>query len=115
MKFKLKLNRILAGMLGVVMTLGLMPTSAFAASAETGVASFSYSYQSDGTDIRYWDSFTADGYSTGDTTGTIHRLIIYMNGEEAYCIEPGVHLRHEDQLMLYAVKGGQEIARRKEN
>lgn len=115
MKFKLKLNRILAGMLGVVMTLGLMPTSAFAASAETGVASFSYSYQSDGTDIRYWDSFTADGYSTGDTTGTIHRLIIYMNGEEAYCIEPGVHLRHEDQLSADASERWNALDAKKQN
>lgn len=115
MKFKLKLKRILAGMLGVVMTLGLMPTSAFAASAETGVASFSYSYQSDGTDIRYWDSFTADGYSTGDTTGTIHRLIIYMNGEEAYCIEPGVHLRHGDQLSADASERWNALDAKKQN
>ena len=98
MNFKGKTKRILAGVLGILMMLGLMPATAFAATSETGVATFDYCYQSDGTNICYWASFSADGYTAGDTSGTTHRCAIYVNGDEAYCIEPGVHLLSGDTL-----------------
>lgn len=97
MNFKEKTKRLMAGFLGVLMMLGLLPATAFAA-YETGVATFDYCYQSDGTNICYWDSFTADGYSAGDTSGTTHRCSIYVNGDEAFCIEPGVRLMSGDTL-----------------
>lgn len=98
MNLKGKTKRILAGVLGILMMLGLMPATAFAATSETGVATFDYCYQSDGTNICYWASFSADGYTAGDTSGTTHRCAIYVNGDEAYCIEPGVHLLSGDTL-----------------
>lgn len=70
MNLKGKTKRILAGVLGILMMLGLMPATAFAATSETGVATFDYCYQSDGTNICYWASFSADGYTAGDTSGT---------------------------------------------
>lgn len=53
MNLKGKTKRILAGVLGILMMLGLMPATAFAATSETGVATFDYCYQSDGTNICY--------------------------------------------------------------
>ena len=50
MIFKEKTKRILAAVLGILMMLGLMPATAFAATSETGVATFDYCYQSDGID-----------------------------------------------------------------
>ncbi len=98
MIFKEKTKRILAAVLGILMMLGLMPATAFAATSETGVATFDYCYQSDGTNICYWASFSAAGYTAGDSSGTTHRCMIYVNGEEAYCIEPGHRLMSGDTL-----------------
>ena len=98
MIFKEKTKRIIAAVLGILMMLGLMPATAFAATSETGVATFDYCYQSDGTNICYWASFSAAGYTAGDSSGTTHRCMIYVNGEEAYCIEPGHRLMSGDTL-----------------
>ena len=115
MNLKGKTKRILAGILGILMMLGVMPATAFAATSETGVATFDYCYQSDGTNICYWASFSADGYSAGDTSGTTHRCSIYVNGNEAFCIEPGVRLMSGDTLKSNASDRWNALSADKQN
>ena len=97
-----KFKRFLTGLLCCLMIFGLMPGTAFAYTAEKGVPYFDFSYESDGTEIMYHDSFSLGGYSAGDSSGTTHRVRIWINDEEAYCIEPGHHLVLGDELRLGA-------------
>ena len=103
MKFmKGKLKKVLAGVLSLAMLSGIAPTTAFAA-GNTISMSFGPAYQSDGTLICYQDSFTSpNGLTDGSSGGTQKRVIIYGDGEEAYCIQPGVPLNTGDQLTANA-------------
>ena len=103
MKFlKGKFKRLIAGALSLVMLAGAAPTTAFAAD-NTISMSFGPAYQSDGTLICYQDSFTSpNGLTDGSAGGTQRRVIIYGDGEEAYCIQPGVPLNTGDQLTANA-------------
>ena len=57
----------------------------------------------DGTLICYQDSFTSpNGLTDGSAGGTQRRVIIYGDGEEAFCIQPGVPLNTGDQLTANA-------------
>ena len=97
-----KFKRFLTGLLCCLMLFGLMPGTAFAYTAEKGVPYFDFSYESDGTEIMYHDSFSLGGYTAGSSSGTEHRVRIWINDEEAYCIEPGHHLILGDELHLGA-------------
>ena len=97
-----KFKRFLTGLLCCLMLFGLMPGTAFAYTAEKGVPYFDFSYESDGTEIMYHDSFSLGGYTAGSSSGTEHRVRIWINDEEAYCIEPGHHLILGDELRLGA-------------
>lgn len=57
-----KFKRFLTGLLCCLMLFGLMPGTAFAYTAEKGVPYFDFSYESDGTEIMYHDSFSLGGY-----------------------------------------------------
>ena len=103
MKFlKGKFKRVIAGALSLLMLVGVVPTTAFAAD-NTISMSFGPAYQSDGTLICYQDSFTSpNGLTDGSSGGTQRRVIIYGDGEEAFCIQPGVPLNTGDQLTANA-------------
>lgn len=97
-----KFKRVLAGLLSLIMMAGVMPTTAFAADSKVSM-SFAPMYQSDGTLICYHDVFTSpNGLSSGSTDGTHRRVAIYADGEEAYCIQPGVPLNTGDELTANA-------------
>ena len=97
-----KIKRIIAGALSLLMLVGVVPTTAFAAD-NTISMSFGPAYQSDGTLICYQDSFTSpNGLTDGSSGGTQRRVIIYGDGEEAFCIQPGVPLNTGDQLTANA-------------
>lgn len=97
-----KFKRVLAGLLSLVMMAGIVPTTVFAAD-NTISMSFGPAYQSDGTLICYQDSFTSpNGLTDGSAGGTQRRVIIYGDGEEAFCIQPGVPLNTGDQLTANA-------------
>ena len=95
-------KRIFALLLCCLMLVGLMPTKAHAFTAQRGVPYFDFSYESDGTEIMYHDHFELGGYEAGDASGTSHRVRIWINEEEAWCIEPGHHLVLGDELQLGA-------------
>ena len=103
MKFlKGKFKRVIAGALSLLMLAGVMPTTVFAAD-NTISMSFGPAYQSDGSLICYQDSFTSpNGLTDGSPGGTQRRVIIYGDGEEAFCIQPGVPLNTGDQLTANA-------------
>jgi len=103
MKFlKGKFKRVIAGALSFLMLAGVMPTTALAA-GNTVSMSFGPTYQSDGSLICYHGSFTSpNGLGSGSSDGTINRKYIYADGEEAYCIQPGVHLNTGDVLTANA-------------
>lgn len=94
-------KRLLAGVISCLMMVSALPATAFAAS-EKATMTFAYSYQSDGTEIVYHDTFTVNGITSGGTDGSHHRTTIYANGEEAYCIQPGVSLHRGDVLTANA-------------
>lgn len=97
-----KMKRVIAGALSLLMLAGIAPTTAYAA-GDTVSMSFGPAYQSDGTLICYQDSFTSpSGLTDGSAGGTQKKVIIYGDGEEAFCIEPGVPLNTGDQLVANA-------------
>ena len=95
-------KRLLAMLLCCLMVLALVPVQAQAYTAEVGVPYFDFSYESDGTEIMYHNSFELGGYTAGDSSGNSHRVRIWINEEEAWCIEPGHHLLLGDELRLNA-------------
>lgn len=103
MKFlKGKFKRVIAGALSLLMLAGVMPTTVLAA-GNTVSMSFGPTYQSDGSLICYHGTFTSpNGLQSGSTDGTGNRKYIYADGEEAYCIQPGVHLNTGDVLTANA-------------
>lgn len=104
-----KFKRLIAGALSLLMLAGAMPTTAFAAD-NTISMSFGPAYQSDGTLICYQDSFTSpNGLTDGSAGGTQKRVIIYGDGEEAFCIQPGVPLNTGDQLTANASEAWNDL------
>ena len=88
-------RKLLAAALSLLMLVGLLPVSAFAAGSSVTVT-FAYLYQSDGSQIMYQDTFVGTHAVNG---GAGHPAVqIYADGEEAYCIEPGEHLLTGDVL-----------------
>ena len=88
-------RKLLAAALSLLMLVGLLPVSAFAAGSSVTVT-FAYLYQSDGSQIMYQDTFVGTHATNG---GAGHPAVqIYADGEEAYCIEPGEHLLTGDVL-----------------
>lgn len=95
-------KRIFAMLLCCLMLVSMLPVQAHAFTAQRGVPYFDFSYESDGTEIMYHDHFELGGYEAGDASGTSHRVRIWINEEEAWCIEPGHHLVLGDELQLGA-------------
>jgi len=62
-------KRLLAMLLCCLMVLALVPVQAQAYTAEVGVPYFDFSYESDGTEIMYHNSFELGGYTAGDQAG----------------------------------------------
>ena len=98
----LQARRAFVLLLCCLMIVGLMPVHAHAFTAQIGIPTFDFSYESDGTEIMYHDHFSLGGYEAGDSSGTEHRVRIWINEEEAWCIEPGHILILGDELRLNA-------------
>ena len=95
-------KRVFALLLCSLTLFALVPVQAHAYTAEVGVPYFDFSYESDGTEIMYHNSFELGGYTAGDSSGKTHRVRIWINDEEAWCIEPGHHLVLGNELKLNA-------------
>lgn len=92
-------KRIIAGLLGVMTMATAVPVSTFAAGSTVNIT-FAYMYESNGSQIKYQDSYVGtDGVDGGPGKAAMK---IYANGEDAYCTEPGAPLNVGDKLIINA-------------
>jgi len=90
-------KKMTALVLAVVTVLSLFPAgTVFAAIGDAGTISFALTYDSGGNAIRYNSSAVINGYTAGGTGRD--KYSIYMDGDTAFCIQPGVPLHSGDSL-----------------
>ena len=96
MKIRKLFKKAAALALAAVTALSVMPaTNAFAA-GDIGTISFTHTYDSNGNAMRYNSSAVINGYTSGGTGNYKSRM--YVDGETAFCIQPGVPLKTGDTL-----------------
>ena len=96
MKFPKLFKRAAAVLMAAVTTLSvLLATTAFAA-GDIGTISFTHTYDRNGNAIRYNSSDVFDGYTAGGVGKYHYRM--YVDGDTAFCIQPGVPLRTGNTL-----------------
>ena len=96
MKIRKLFKKAAALALAAVTALSVMPaTNAFAA-GDIGTISFTHTYDSNGIAMRYNSSAVINGYTSGGTGNYKYRM--YVDGETAFCIQPGVPLKTGNTL-----------------
>ena len=101
MKKHKPLKRVLALVLSCIMVLSLLPGAAFAASDSVSIR-FKPNYDADGAQICYAADLVWDG-SVLHPAGQAKKKIL-ADGEEAWCLEPGVPLNTGTTLTTDAVR-----------
>lgn len=95
--YKKLIKKVTALMLTVVTVISLLPTgTVFAAPGDAGTISFSRTYDSNGNAMRYNSSAVINGYTAGGLGNYKYRM--YVDGETAFCIQPGAPLKTGDIL-----------------
>ena len=82
--------------MAAVTTLSVLPATTAFAAGDIGTISFSDTYDRNGNAIRYNSSDVFDGYTAGGTGNYHYRM--YVDGDTAFCIQPGVPLRTGNTL-----------------
>ena len=95
MKIPKLFKKAAAFVMAAVTALSIMPATAFAA-GDIGTISFSHTYDSNGNAMRYNSSANIGGYTAGGTGNYKYRM--YVDGETAFCIQPGVPLKTGNTL-----------------
>lgn len=93
------LRKPLSLFMAMLMCLGVFVgtgTTAFAATEDVGTITFTRVYDSNGNGIFYNSSASFNGNIAGGANQNKYRM--YVDGETAYCIEPGIPLRTGDTL-----------------
>ena len=93
MKIPKLFKKAAAFVMAAVTALSIMPATAFAA-GDIGTISFSHTYDSNGNAMRYNSSANIGGYTAGGTGN--YRM--FVDGENAFCIQPGVPLKTGNTL-----------------
>lgn len=96
MKIKQLFKRAAAVVMAAVTVLCALPATAFAATGDVGAITFTYTYDADGNAMRYNSGATINGYHAGGTGDYKYRM--YVDGSNAFCIQPGVPLKTGDTL-----------------
>ena len=96
MKIRRLFKRAAAVVLATVTALSVTPATTAFAAGDIGTISFTLTYDSNGTPMRYNSSATIGGYTAGGTGNYKYR--IYVDGENAFCIQPGVPLKTGNTL-----------------
>ncbi|MXP74609.1 Cys-Gln thioester bond-forming surface protein [Lachnospiraceae bacterium WCA-9-b2] len=91
MKIRKIFKRAVAYTLAAVTALSAFPASRVLAAGSIGTISFDHTYDGAGNAMRYNSTANIDGHVPGNTGEYINRM--YVDGEDAYCIQPGVPLR----------------------
>lgn len=106
MKIPKLFKKAAAFVMAAVTALSIMPATAFAA-GDIGTISFSHTYDSNGNAMRYNSSANIGGYTAGGTGNYKYRM--FVDGENAFCIQPGVPLKAL-QLCLLSVRAFSDLS-----
>lgn len=96
MKFPKLFKRAAAVLMAAVTTLSVLPATTAFAAGDIGTISFTHTYDRNGNAIRYNSSDVFDGYTAGGAGNYHYRM--YVDGDTAFCIQPGVPLRTGNTL-----------------
>lgn len=96
MKLKQIFKKAAAMVMAAVTVLSLLPMNAFAATGDVGTITFTRTYDAGGNIMYYNSGANINGYHAGGT-GTI-KYRMYVDGNTAFCIQPGVPLKTGDTL-----------------
>ena len=90
------LKRAVAMVMALLTALSILPTSTALAASEKATITFEYAYDSKGNTIHYQQTVTHAGITCGHAGEA--RVRIYADGDDAYCIQPGIPLHTGNQL-----------------
>lgn len=96
MKFPKLFKRAAVVLMAAVTTLSVLPATTAFAAGDIGTISFTHTYDRNGNAMRYNSSAVFDGYTAGGTGNYKYRM--YVDGDDAFCIQPGVPLRTGNTL-----------------
>lgn len=96
MKFPKLFKRAAAVLMAAVTMLSVLPATTAFAAGDIGTISFTHTYDRNGNAMRYNSSAVFDGYTAGGTGNYKYRM--YVDGDDAFCIQPGVPLRTGNTL-----------------
>ena len=96
MKFRRLFKKAAAVLLAAVTALSVIPATTAFAAGDIGTISFTHAYDSNGNAMRYNSSAIINGYTAGGTGNYKYRM--YVDGDVAFCIQPGVPLKTGDSL-----------------
>lgn len=96
MKIRKFFSKAVAVVMASVTALSILPATTAFAAGDIGTISFSFTYDSSGNTMRYNSSANIGGYTAGGTGNYKYRM--FVDGEDAYCIQPGVPLKTGDNL-----------------
>lgn len=96
MKIPKLFKKAAALVMAAVTALSVLPATTAFAAGDIGTISFAHTYDSDGNAMRYNSSAVINGYTSGGTGNYKYRM--YVDGETAFCIQPGVPLKTGNTL-----------------
>lgn len=96
MKISKIIKKAAALVMAAVTALSVMPATTAFAAGDIGTISFTHTYDSSGNAMRYNSSAVINGYTAGGTGEYKYRM--YVDGEDAFCIQPGVPLKTGNTL-----------------
>ena len=96
MKFPKLFKKAAALVMAAVTTFSVLPATTAFAAGDIGTISFDFTYDRNGNAMRYNSSAVFDGYTAGGTGSYKYRM--YVDGDDAFCIQPGVPLRTGNTL-----------------
>ena len=95
-KIKQLFNRAIALVMALLTAISVFPTSTVMAASEKATITFEYAYDSSGNTIHYQQTVTHGGITCGHAGET--RVRIFADGDDAFCIQPGVSLHTGNKL-----------------
>lgn len=96
MKIRRLFKKAVAFAMAAVTALSVVPATTAFAAGDIGTISFTHAYDSSGNAMRYNSSANIGGYTAGGTGEYKYRM--YVDGEDAFCIQPGVPLHTGNTL-----------------
>ena len=96
MKIPKNTRSSVALVMAAVTVLSVLPATTAFAAGDIGTISFTHTYDSNGNAMRYNFSANIGGYTAGGTGNYKYRM--YVDGETAFCIQPGVPLKTGNTL-----------------